>query len=209
MPQLPQLLLSVCVLVHVLLHIESPVGHAHVPLLHVAPEGHARPQVPQWLLSVCRSTQALLQFVSIGPVSLLQSTLHVPLRHTGVPELAEQALPQAPQLAGSLRTAVHAPPLHMRSPIGQAQRPAWQLVPFAHRVPQPPQLMLSVCSLTQTLPHADNPAAQPHLPALHVWLLLHFVPHMPQLLVSVCRSTHVPMLEQYDCPATGQVHLPA
>ena len=46
-PQLPQLLLSVCVFVQLLPHIESPVGQVHVPPLHVAPAGHARPQVPQ------------------------------------------------------------------------------------------------------------------------------------------------------------------
>lgn len=78
---------------------------------------------------------------------------------------------------------------------------------MAHRVPQPPQLMLSVCSLTQTLPHGVRPPAQPHVPPLQVWLLPHVVPHLPQLLVSDWRSTHVP--EQYVCPATGQVHWPA
>jgi hypothetical protein len=209
LPQPPQLLLSVCVSVHVLLHIVSPMGHVHVPLLHVAPEGHERPQVPQWEVSVSRLTQALLQSVSTGPASVVQSTLHVPLRHTGRPELATQALPQVPQLFGSLRTAVQAPPLHMRSPAGQAQRPAWHVVPFAQRMPQPPQLIPSVCALTHTLPHAVKPAAHPHVPLLHVWLLPHFVPHLPQLLMSVCRVTHVPVLEQYVCPGVGQVQRPA
>jgi hypothetical protein len=124
-PQLPQLLLSVCVLVQVLLHIESPMGHVHIPPLQVAPDGHALPHVPQWEVSVWRSTHALLQSVSIAPASLpLQLTLHRPALHTGVPDVAEHALPHTPQLAGSLCTAVHAPPLHIRSPAGHEQRPA-------------------------------------------------------------------------------------
>lgn len=147
-------------------------------------------------MSVWRLTHALLQSVSIAPESPLQLTLHRPPLHTGVPELAEQTLPHAPQLLGSLCTAVHAPPLHIKSPVGHAQRPAWQVVLFAQRVPQPPQLMLSVCSLTHTLPHAVRPLAQPHVPPLQVWLLPHWVPHLPQLLVSVCRSTQVPVLAQ-------------
>ena len=80
--------------------------------------------MPQWLLSVCRLTHALLQLVSIGPESVVQSTLQLPPLHTGLPEVAEHALPQVPQLFGSLWTAVQAPPLHIRSPAGQAQWPA-------------------------------------------------------------------------------------
>jgi hypothetical protein len=130
-------------------------------------------------------THALLQLVSIAPVSVVQSTLQMPLRHTGVPDVAEHIVPHAPQLFGSLKIAVHAPPLHVSSPAGHAHWPMTQLRPFTQRVPQPPQFKPSVCSLTHTLPHALKPAAQPHLPAMHVWLLLHWVPQVPQLLLSV------------------------
>ena len=62
-PHDPQLVLSVCVLTHVLPHCVSPAPQEHVPPLHVPPVGHWCPQLPQLSASVCVSTQALLQLV--------------------------------------------------------------------------------------------------------------------------------------------------
>jgi hypothetical protein len=54
-PHVPQLLLSVCVLMQLPLQFCSPLGHPHTPLLHVTPLGdvhapHAAPPVPHMLV---------------------------------------------------------------------------------------------------------------------------------------------------------------
>jgi hypothetical protein len=51
-PQPPQLLLSVCVFVHVLPQSVVPPPHAQLPPEHVSPPVHAMPQPPQLLLLV-------------------------------------------------------------------------------------------------------------------------------------------------------------
>jgi hypothetical protein len=53
-----------------------------------------------------------------------------------------------------------------------------------HNVPQPPQLLLSVCWLTHVLVHQDSPDSQPHAPFWQIWLPaqgLHATPPMPQI----------------------------
>jgi hypothetical protein len=49
-------------------------------------------------------TQAFEQLVSVTPESVLQLTVQTPMLQTGV--LAEQAIPHAPQLFGSLCVSV-------------------------------------------------------------------------------------------------------
>lgn len=56
--------------------------------------------------------------------------------------------------------SVHTP--EQRVPLlKQLQLPLWQVVPPPHRMPQPPQFALSVCSLTQALPQATCPGLHP------------------------------------------------
>jgi hypothetical protein len=168
-PQALQLLESVCVLVHVPPQFVSPVEQTHFPFVHVPPPPHEALQLPQLALSVCRSTQELpLHRLSGGPESVLQSTAHLPLAQTGVPPSTVHFVPQAPQLFGSLRIAVHAPPLHSASAAGQAHRPAWQLFDWVHCSPQLLQFKLSFWRSKQLLPHLLRGATQPHVPALHV-----------------------------------------
>ena len=75
------------------------------------------PQAAQFMASVWRSTQAFMQLVC--PVA--QPAAQAPLAHTGV--APEQALPQAPQLAGSVVGLLHLP-LHSIVPGGHTQPPA-------------------------------------------------------------------------------------
>jgi hypothetical protein len=48
--------------------------------------------------------------------------------------------------------------------LKQLQTPAWQVVPVLQMRPQPPQLPLSSCSLTQAVPQVVEPAGQPQTP---------------------------------------------
>jgi hypothetical protein len=45
-------------------------------------------------------------------------------------------------------------PLHTCAVVPHTHVPAWQVLPLGQVVPQPPQLLLSVCSLTQAPAHA-------------------------------------------------------
>jgi hypothetical protein len=76
LPQAPQLLLSMAVLVHVWsgagipsttlfsTHTLSSGGHVQVPYSHTAPMAHTPPQVPQLSASAVRSMQVVPQSVS-------------------------------------------------------------------------------------------------------------------------------------------------
>jgi hypothetical protein len=163
-PHLPQLLLSVCVLVQVDPHCVSPAPQAHMPPLHVPPCAHWFPQLPQLKASVCKSTHELLQLVSVAPEELVvQLAEQVPPLHAGVPPSAWQTLPQRPQLFVSFSTEVHAL-LQIISPAGQLQRPFWQVVLLPQLVPQEPQFALSVVRSTQALPHETRPCGQTQSP---------------------------------------------
>jgi hypothetical protein len=70
-----------------------------------------------------------------------------------------QALPQAPQLAGSLRVLTQLPE-QLVVPEGQAQEPPTQAVPPVHAVPQAPQLLLLVWVFTQAPAQVAVPAGQ-------------------------------------------------
>jgi hypothetical protein len=65
----------------------SPVGHVHVPSLHVPPFGHALPHDPQLLMLVSKSTHALPPPPNPPPPvvhdvrPLAQPAVHTPLTH--------------------------------------------------------------------------------------------------------------------------------
>lgn len=65
--------------------------------------------------------------------------------------------------------------------------------PLEQTVPQPPQLLASVCVSEQP-------------PEQHVWLLEQTVPQLPQLLPSVCVFEQVPA--QFVCALVGHAQLP-
>ena len=117
--QSPQWSGSELVSMHTPLHTVSDEPHPHVPAAHISPGEQAIPQALQFIASVWRSTQALEQLV--WPVA--QPAAHAPLAQTGV--APEQAVPQPPQLAGSVCTFTHFPPQSI-VPDGQAQ------LPFVH-----------------------------------------------------------------------------
>jgi hypothetical protein len=81
------------------------------------------------------------------------------------------------------------------------------VVPPPHTVLHVPQFALSVCSLTQPLPHATSGVVhvRVHLPAAQTCAPLQSVPQAPQSLGLVAVSTHWP--PQDDWPA-GQAHVP-
>lgn len=176
--------------------------------------------------------------------------MQVPLQHCWP---APQVTPQAPQLAAVVietqapeqhaEPPVHlAPAPHMQVPpthispglqvgeqVAATQRPAVQVWPAGHAIPQLPQLAALDWVSTHAPPqqarpivHAGmvpqwqrasaphiSPAAhageQPpatHVPEEHVWPAAHAFPHAPQLLVLVRASTQV--VPQQVCPV-GQV----
>jgi hypothetical protein len=115
LPHRPQLALFEVGSTHVAAHRMSEDEHWHIPFTQLAPPGHCWPQVPQWLGFAWRSTHALAQLVSVGPESVSQLTAHTPALQTGVP--AGHAVPQPPQLLGSLRVCVQTLPGGQRMPL--------------------------------------------------------------------------------------------
>jgi hypothetical protein len=118
------------------------------------------------------------------------------------------AVPQAPQLAGSVAVSEQTPP-HTIVPIGHAHVPMVQVRPPVHAIPQPPQFMLLASVFTQRVPQAVRVAGQlpEHRPATHASPAAHAVPQAPQFVVSVAVST------QPDAPQSsvspGHSHTPA
>ena len=64
MPQPPQLLASVVVLMQAPPHAELPVGQTQAPATHEAPDGQTVPQPPQLVMLVFVSTQDEPHWVS-------------------------------------------------------------------------------------------------------------------------------------------------
>ena len=93
--QPPQFDGSVPVLTQRPLHNAEPAGHAQVPLVHVVPVGQMSPHTPQFALSVLVFVQVPKQFTWPGG----QTEVHA--RFTQAAPGA-QAMPQPPQLRGSL-----------------------------------------------------------------------------------------------------------
>lgn len=213
LPQLtehmPQLALSVLRLAQLLPHAVYPDAQlaellTHVPApLHLSPLAHAVPQPPQFVALSFRLTQFPWPPKEMPPHCVRPvGQAHVPLLHATPPE---QMVPHVPQLRLSVDVSTHVvvfPPkkpvdVHMVSPLlhttpasAVAHVPPEQTALLRQRLPQPPQLVLSVCVLTHVLPHCMSPAPQEQVPLLQVPPLAHWCPQLPQLSASVLVSTH-------------------
>ena len=138
---------------------------------------------------------------------------------------AGQLLPHAPQLEGFscvltqtlpqrtrpvMQPVVASAPASMpASVVGVVQRPATQLCPVAHALPQAPQCAVLTLVSTQNMSQSVRPDGHTtppsvlitvpmHAPLLHVWPGKHARLHPPQLLVSRVTSTQA--LPHSICP---------
>jgi hypothetical protein len=151
--------------------------------------------MPQLLLSLVRFTQP------DAHLTWPAGQVHMPIVH--VPP-APHEFPQVPQLFGSVRRLVSQPlaafpsqfpkpGLHvamMHAPLKQADVACAKL----QKVPQVPQLWMSVWVFTHMLPHALKPIGQVQCPIWHICppIVLHTVPQLPQFCGSTWVSTHIP-----------------
>jgi hypothetical protein len=154
---------------------------------------HVVPQLPQLFGSELSSTHAFWQTKS--PVTV-HTCLHCVPSHETVPPLGWVHTVQfVPQAFMSLGT--HWPP-HECVPFVHWHVPPTQCSPPVHGVPQPPQLLSSVVSLTHAAPHCVAPLAHEvlHMPPVH-WatvfgcVVVHGVPQPPQFVLLVFVSTQV------------------
>jgi hypothetical protein len=127
------------------------------PAMHTCPLLQLVPQAPQCVGSFCRSTQAVRVPRSTvqGLKPALQAFLQAPSWHLLLLlRMAGQALPQAPQLSGSVwRLSQLLPQAVMPGEQLPAQAPPAHLLPEAQGIPQPaPQNCGSVWLLMQALP---------------------------------------------------------
>ena len=76
------------------------------------------------------------------------------------------------------------------------QAPAVHVDPLGHAVPQAPQLLLSVCSLTHVVPQSVVPPPQEHVP--HVHDELHVCVPCPPPQVCDVVGEHTPCVLQVD-----------
>jgi hypothetical protein len=206
---MPQLLLSVLRSAQLLPQAVYPEAQlaelvTHVPApLHLSPMPHLVPQPPQfWLLSF-KLTQLPCPPKDRPPHCVRpDGQAHVPLLQATPPE---QTVPHEPQLRLSVERSTHDVALPPKKPKNaHAVNPLLHTMPASpvahvppeqtelplHRVPQEPQLVLSVCVFTHALPHCVSPAPQEQLPPLHVAPVGHWWPQLPQLNASVCMLTH-------------------
>jgi hypothetical protein len=97
------------------LQYACPVGHVHMPPVHVAPAPQTAPHAPQFWALLAVSTQAPWQFVSGWPEAATPHwVVHVPAEQSHCVAPAgrgwfEQLFPHAPQLARLDETALHCP----------------------------------------------------------------------------------------------------
>lgn len=131
---------------------QVPVEHETAVLLITAPVLQAVPQVPQ-LVAVLSASQPLRALPSHWPKPVAQVMLHIPSMQVGVPPVEEQAIPQPPQWLTLLLVLTQPAPEAEQSVVAPEQlathAPDEQRVPAPQTVPQPPQLLLSDCRLTQ------------------------------------------------------------
>lgn len=113
-PQVPQLLLSVCRLVHVPAQFVNGASQAHTPFWQRRFPPHAAPQNAQLSLLLVKSAQTAPRPTPHW-VAGVQEITHVPSEHKG--DVAGQALPHPPQFALSdVR--------YTQTPAPRAPRPA-------------------------------------------------------------------------------------
>ena len=134
-PQVPQLRLSVCVVLHTPLQSVWPLGHLQSPAWQVFPFEQTVPQLPQLLLSVALFTHAdVARLVHrIVPVPHARH-VSVPVQYlAGVTAVAPVTLPLAAQNSTFVawQFAAHWPLKH-DDPLVQAHTPPAQDCPAAH-----------------------------------------------------------------------------
>jgi hypothetical protein len=89
--------------------------------------------------------------------------------------------------------STQAPPHAVSAPAHIAvQTPALQTCPAAHALPQAPQFVASVVTLTHAPPQAVWPTGHVHAPALHELPPPHREPQAPQFSGSDCSCTQAP-----------------
>jgi hypothetical protein len=223
---IPQLLLSVLRLAQALPHDVYPDAQllevlTHLPApLHFSPLAQIVPQPPQLVLLSVKLTQLPWPMKENPPHCVRpDGQAHVPLLHATPPA---QTVPHEPQLRLSVDVSTHevllppkpmnvhavSPLLHTMPASPDAHLPLEHTALPLHRVPQEPQLLLSVCALTHALPHCVSPAPHAHVPPLHAALVGHWCPQLPQLSASVCVSTHA-LLQLVRFVEQVTLHAPA
>jgi len=156
-----------------------------MPLAQVCPLGHV-PQLsvpPQPSGTVPQFTPSWTHVWGVQVATQAPATQAAP---------AGQALPQAPQLLGSVVTLAQAPAQTIW-PAGQVQVPETQAAPAEQTLPQAPQLLGSVDTLTQApLLHLIWPGGhggKRQAPFRQTAPAGQALPQAPQLLGSIVRST--------------------
>jgi len=162
-----------------------------VPPAQVASPPHTLPQVPQLVALLDSLTHAPLQFV----VPEAQFRAQAPAEQTS---FAGQAVPQPPQLAGSLCSSTQA----AAPPVPQAVSPALQpQEPFVHSweplqaLAQAPQLAALLPRFTHALLQSVSPVAQVDVQTLFEQTSppRQAMLHPPQLRGSDVGSTQTPL----------------
>ena len=202
-PHVPQLRLSVSLLVHVVPAPEGqrsgvPVGHLHALATHVALVGQCTPQAPQFVGLVVVSVHVPPHFVS-PPVHA-----HAPPTHS-VPPV--HLLVQPPQLFESLEVSVHVPgavPHTVVVGAGQVHVDAAHVAPVAQTTPHAPQSLELLVKSTHDPEQLVSEPHPPHDPPLHAVPAAHATPQPPQFEGSSDVFTHAPP-HTSGLPA-GQVH---
>jgi hypothetical protein len=205
---------------------QAAMAHAPAAQLAVAlGSAHARPHAPQWATAVrVLVSQPFAATASQSPKPAAQrATVHAPAAQPCAAALGSaHALPQAPQLAGSIAVLAQnavAPAPHVASGGAQVvpHTPPEHTCPAGHTAPHAPQLEFSMRVFTSQplagfMSQSAKPAAQvvtAHAPATQVEVALpsaHTRPQAPQFDALVPVSTHAP--PQSVCPA-GHTHAPA
>jgi hypothetical protein len=196
-------------------HCVSPAGHAHVPLVHAPPPGHAVPQAPQLRLLFWRFTHAFPHCVSPPAV------LHVPVHTPAVQSVpAWHRFRQPPQLFGSLCVSVQVVPQSVSAP--QVHAAFTHDAPDGHDLLHPPQFAGSSWMSTQALLQSVSAPASESQDVAHApstqnapppSIALQTLPQPPQLFGSLCVAVQtplqrVPSLAHRQVPAWQVVPLP-
>ena len=144
LPHAPQLLGSLAVIAQNAPQHCVPPGHGvppphsgtHNPAEHARPAPHARPHAPQFARSVCRSlSQPFIARPSQSPNPRAQfATTQRALTHAAAPfAIGLHAMPQPPQLFGSLPVGVQAEAQHVRpAPQSVLVQPVGTHAPAEH-----------------------------------------------------------------------------
>jgi hypothetical protein len=191
----------------------KPAAHTHVAgamPLHTWFAMHALPHPPQSAALVSRFTHAMPHKVSPDPHALL----HPVELQTGV--VPVQAVPHAPQLAGSSADTVQSVAVdgQRKRPAAHSHVPALQTSNDPHARGHAPQCALSVVVSTShpfagSMSQSAKPALQPHIPIEQLWFAPHTRPHVPQWFGSVAVITSQPFAALLSQSAVPGAHTQA